>query len=267
MNDARGVGPGRRRAARLVSVGLPLLLAACTLPGRTYPVSPVLSGQLQGEVAFADAEVVLRVQHHENPTLAAEHRVALAADGRFRFEPIELAVAGHEYTKRYRAFLRFRGGPIDRPIWRAEYERGEIGTPVQLDCRLDRPIEHGQPCRVVDARRYPWIVRAGEAAFMQRCASCHGVAGLGDGPVASVLFEQPPDLRRIALRRGGHFDRDAVAERIEGRSLPAAHGTSEMPVWGERLTAEYEHYVGRDEMIAATLDSIVAYLETVQATR
>jgi mono/diheme cytochrome c family protein len=242
-----------------------LALAACVLPGKTYSVSPVISGTMRGFEEFGnDAELVLRIQHRDNPALAGQHSATLQQAGRFSFASIELEVAGHEYTKLYRAFLRIRDADDERLLWRAEFARGEIGLPVQLDCDLTRPMRQGQPCQVVDATRYPWLVRQGESAFQQRCAGCHGIAGLGDGPAADALITRPPDLRGIAARRGGRFDRAEIAERIEGRSLPIAHGSSEMPVWGEKLTQEYERYVMRDDIIAFTLDSVVTYLESVQ---
>ena len=37
-----------------------------------------------------------------------------------------------------------------------------------------------------------------------------------------------------------------------------------MPVWGERLSEEFERYAEGDELIGATLDPVLAYLESIQ---
>ena len=74
----------------------------------------------------------------------------------------------------------------------------------------------------------------------------------------------PPDLRLIAARRDGRFDRVEIAEWIEGRSTPMAHGSRVMPVWGERLSEEFERYSEGDDLIGATLDPVLAYLESIQ---
>jgi len=70
------------------------------------------------------------------------------------------------------------------------------------------------------------------------CASCHGREGRGDGPVASSLKHQPPDLTTIAKRHDGRFPREATERYISGEAeagIPPAHGSREMPVWGPIL--------------------------------
>jgi mono/diheme cytochrome c family protein len=67
------------------------------------------------------------------------------------------------------------------------------------------------------------------------CASCHGADGRGDGPVAKDLIVRPANLTTLAARRGGTFPREAVVNVLSGQRRVAAHGTREMPVWGQRL--------------------------------
>jgi mono/diheme cytochrome c family protein len=38
------------------------------------------------------------------------------------------------------------------------------------------------------------VVDAGKKLYEQDCASCHGAAGLGDGPAARSLTPPPPDI-------------------------------------------------------------------------
>ena len=48
-----------------------------------------------------------------------------------------------------------------------------------------------------------------------------------------AFLAPPPDLTRIAERRGGWFPEVLVREFIDGRF--AVHGTRTMPVWGQTL--------------------------------
>jgi len=74
---------------------------------------------------------------------------------------------------------------------------------------------------------------SGPVLYKAYCASCHGIRGKGDGPVAAQLKTPPPDLTRIAARNHGKFPRDRVERIIAGDTAgPDAHGTREMPVWG-----------------------------------
>jgi len=242
-----------------------LLVAGCAVPGRLYPVAPPVSGELRGD-SHRDASLLLRVQHRETPNLHHQAEVSLPSDGAFSFEAVELAVAGHEFSKFYRAHLELLPGTEPRIIWRAEFSRRELAGPVRLDCDLDRPREHGQPCQVVDPLEQPWLVSAGRRTFGRLCASCHGRDGGGGGDREAIerVGRMPPDLRSIASRRGGHFDRIEISEWVEGRSLPSAHGSRVMPIWGERLSTEYERFAEGDALIGARLDPVVVYLESIQ---
>lgn len=76
---------------------------------------------------------------------------------------------------------------------------------------------------------------AGQQYLLRYCSACHGAQGRGDGPAAPALRPPPADLTRIAQRRGGHFPVAEIAAFIDGRTVMPAHGSREMPIWGERF--------------------------------
>jgi mono/diheme cytochrome c family protein len=75
----------------------------------------------------------------------------------------------------------------------------------------------------------------GAQLYRRACASCHGIDARGGGPVAAALRVAPPDLTRLAESHGGSFPRRYVLDVIAGREASRAHGTREMPVWGDRF--------------------------------
>jgi mono/diheme cytochrome c family protein len=97
----------------------------------------------------------------------------------------------------------------------------------------------------------------GRVLYMRYCGSCHGVDADGHGPVASVLSRSPADLRSLGERFGRPLDAARVARWVDGREDVAAHGSREMPVWGERFHAPEG---GIDPRIRA----IVTYLDGIQ---
>jgi mono/diheme cytochrome c family protein len=98
----------------------------------------------------------------------------------------------------------------------------------------------------------------GRALFTRYCSSCHGLEADGHGPVASFLARPPADLRHLGERYGRPLAADRIARYVDGREDVGAHGTREMPVWGERFRVPEG---GLDPRIRA----IVTYLESVQA--
>ena len=80
----------------------------------------------------------------------------------------------------------------------------------------------------------------GQALFVRHCASCHGLSGEGNGPLAASLRRSPTDLTTIAKRRGGRFDEADVMAVIDGRRSIAEHGPREMPVWGAVFDESYK---------------------------
>ena len=45
----------------------------------------------------------------------------------------------------------------------------------------------------------------GKEEFRLRCSVCHGMTGLGDGPVGQLLKTPAPNLALISERNGGSF--------------------------------------------------------------
>lgn len=74
----------------------------------------------------------------------------------------------------------------------------------------------------------------GKAMFMEYCAPCHGTDGRGDGPAASALKKAPADLTQLASHtKDGKFPSVMVSRYIQGVDTVKAHGTRDMPIWGE----------------------------------
>ena len=105
----------------------------------------------------------------------------------------------------------------------------------------------------------------GKIIFDQVCAPCHGKDARGTGPVAPSLKTPPADLTRISARRGGgRFPSDEVATYIDGRKDVAAHGTREMPVWGDSFAQAVKETDTREARIQKAIQMLVYYLQTLQ---
>jgi mono/diheme cytochrome c family protein len=88
----------------------------------------------------------------------------------------------------------------------------------------------------VNAAAADYSALSGEELYRRFCASCHGIQGRGDGPVAASLRVEVPDLTQTARRMHGKDAREQIVRIIDGRYIIGAHGTRLMPVWGEDLT-------------------------------
>lgn len=109
------------------------------------------------------------------------------------------------------------------------------------------------------------VLQSGADLYTGYCASCHGVTARGDGPAAETLRRAPSDLTRLAGRWGAPLDKERLADFIDGREGPRAHGPPDMPVWGERLySGEREESPAREAARRGTILLILEYLQTLQ---
>ncbi|MDJ0787635.1 MAG: c-type cytochrome [Myxococcota bacterium] len=106
--------------------------------------------------------------------------------------------------------------------------------------------------------------QAGHAEFARYCSSCHGMLADGRGPVADELKTPPPDLTRIAARRDGVFPEAAMLRIIDGRDPVVAHGSREMPIWGEEFRSELPKGPGAEGMARGRALLLVRYLASIQ---
>ncbi len=100
------------------------------------------------------------------------------------------------------------------------------------------------------------------------CASCHGVGGRGDGPVAEFLAITPADLTQLSRKNGGKFPTERVAQVIDGRQDVKIHGTRDMPVWGDWFDVEAEspglRASEREIVVQERIKALLVYLNTIQ---
>jgi mono/diheme cytochrome c family protein len=102
----------------------------------------------------------------------------------------------------------------------------------------------------------------GKGLYRSYCASCHGEAGRGDGPIAAHLKPQPADLTQIAKRNKWKFPADRVTQLIDGRQVVKPHGNSQMPVWGDAFSKTTND--SDEASIKGRIAALVTYLESIQ---
>jgi mono/diheme cytochrome c family protein len=117
----------------------------------------------------------------------------------------------------------------------------------------------GAPVHAAD-----YLAMSGQQLYERFCASCHGLEGRGDGPVAQTFSSKVPDLTLIARRHGGEFQRDWVERTIDGRHKIGAHGAYRMPVWGEDFSRAEIGNPDAERATRTIIARLVDYLETLQ---
>jgi mono/diheme cytochrome c family protein len=110
----------------------------------------------------------------------------------------------------------------------------------------------------------PMMAELGKPIFQRYCTSCHGPGGRGNGPTAVTLRKPPADLTAIAKRRGGEFPAGEIAQFIDGRFAMPAHGSREMPVWGERFGADIPDSDSAESIARGNIATLVEYLKSIQ---
>jgi mono/diheme cytochrome c family protein len=107
----------------------------------------------------------------------------------------------------------------------------------------------------------------GRGDFMNYCAACHGVRGIGDGTVAEFLTLSAANLTQMSLKNGGIFPRQRAIEVIDGRAQVSVHGERDMPVWGDWFKFEADSDgagTKTEKIVRERITALVDYLETIQ---
>jgi mono/diheme cytochrome c family protein len=105
----------------------------------------------------------------------------------------------------------------------------------------------------------------GHVLYLRYCGACHGPDGRGDGIAAPLMTPPPPDLTRIAERKGGTFPFAATMKYIDGTATVRAHGLADMPVWGERFSVDAAAPASRHAEVRGKLLLITEFVQSIQA--
>jgi mono/diheme cytochrome c family protein len=105
---------------------------------------------------------------------------------------------------------------------------------------------------------------SGQQMYVTYCAVCHGANGTGNGPAAQALKVPPPDLTVLSNRNGGAFPSDRVESVLRLGVAAPAHGTVEMPIWGDLLPSLNTSSKDSAAQVQQRILNLTNYLKTMQ---
>ena len=107
---------------------------------------------------------------------------------------------------------------------------------------------------------------AGKELFLERCSLCHGVKADGNGssydPDSAEPSKRvpPADLTVLSKRNAGTFPTNRVRNAIFNKGSIPAHGTPEMPAWGN----VFYDLKSRPQVYEERVRDLTAFIESVQ---
>ena len=110
-------------------------------------------------------------------------------------------------------------------------------------------------------------ISSGNRMYDRFCSICHGANARGEGPFTSNLVMVPPDLTILSRNNGGTFPWIQTYEVIDGKNKPQAHGSTDMPIWGETFDLRnwgnsYAEYA--DVIVRGRIFELMVYLQSIQ---
>jgi len=104
----------------------------------------------------------------------------------------------------------------------------------------------------------------GKVTFKIYCMNCHGTLGKGDGYLKDALKSTPTDLSKLAKKSGGTFPAERVWKSIDGREYVAAHGSREMPIWGDAFSWPSDDPSKTEPQVKRKIGDLVEFVRTLQ---
>jgi len=102
---------------------------------------------------------------------------------------------------------------------------------------------------------------SGKDMYMMHCAACHGSDAKGNGPAAPALKAAPTDLTVLSKNHGGMFPDAHVFSTIKGEADIPAHGTKDMPVWGNVFMQLSN---GHESEVQLRVTNLTKYVKSLQ---
>ncbi len=112
-------------------------------------------------------------------------------------------------------------------------------------------------------------IAVGKELFHQHCSVCHGEDAKGKGSMydpesADPSRRVPPaDLTVLSARNAGKFPADRVRDAIYSKGSIPAHGTPEMPAWGD----VFYRLKSNPKLLEQRVRDLTAYIESIQTTK
>lgn len=116
-------------------------------------------------------------------------------------------------------------------------------------------------------------IATGKELYHQHCSACHGVDGKGVPPTIGGAYDpqsiepgrrvRPADLTLLSEKNQGKFPADRVRNAIFNKDKISAHGTPEMPAWGN----VFYLLKSQPEVLEKRIRDLTAYIESIQATK
>lgn len=108
---------------------------------------------------------------------------------------------------------------------------------------------------------------SGQEMYKTYCAVCHGIDGRGNGPAVPALRVPPADLTTLSLRNGGTYPWAHVQATLTfGAGTTPAHGSAEMPIWGQLLTTLQPSSRDSAMMTFQRIRNLSNYMKQIQRT-
>lgn len=243
---------------RVIARALVLLVCGLAVPATAARLSAAQAGvPVAGEAVYARycASCHGPAGEGDGPASAAFKsrppdlsRLAARNDGIYPAERVREAVLGSG-----RALTAH--GSADRPVWGPAFRAADTDSLARdrvasLVAHIER-LQRGSSAPTDEGARL----------FRTYCASCHGVAARGDGPVAEHLRKPVPDLTKYTARNEGVFPSERLRDIVDGRGV-GSHGDRDMPVWGDAFRAAPGGL--SPERVTSRVAAIVRYLGAIQ---
>jgi mono/diheme cytochrome c family protein len=130
-----------------------------------------------------------------------------------------------------------------------------VASAVLVMAQGQTPVVKHVPIRPVNAA-------SGPEMFKSYCAVCHGEDAKGNGPAASAMKAPPADLTTLAQKNGGKYPSMHVSSVVRGEADLPAHGTKDMPVWGQLF---FRLSQGHEAEVQQRVANLNQYIESIQA--
>ncbi len=113
------------------------------------------------------------------------------------------------------------------------------------------------------------LISAGARTYHRFCSVCHGENAKGNGPFADNIKVAPPNLTELSANNNG-FPWVYLYGVIDGNNIAQAHGTKEMPIWGDLFDLNQwssSNIENANTIVHGRIFELLMYLNSIQVEK